>query len=102
MKKIVECVPNFSEGRDTNVIKQITDQIEAIKDVTLLDVDAGADTNRVVVTFIGSPQAVQEAAFRAAKRASELIDMSKHRGSHPRLGALDVCPFVPVAGVTMD
>jgi glutamate formiminotransferase/formiminotetrahydrofolate cyclodeaminase len=102
MKKIVECVPNFSEGRDAAVIKQITDQIEAVKGVTLLDVDPGVDTNRVVVTFIGSPEAVQEAAFRAAKRASELIDMSRHRGSHPRMGALDVCPFVPVTGVTMD
>lgn len=102
MKPIVECVPNFSEGRDANLIKQITDQIAAVKDAQLLDVDPGADTNRVVVTFIGSPEAVQEAAFRAAKRASELIDMSKHRGSHARLGALDVCPFIPVAGVTMD
>src|SRR5574341_1136656 len=102
MKKIVECVPNFSEGRDATVIKQITDQIEAVQGVTLLDVDPGEDTNRVVVTFIGEPEAVKEAAFRAAKRASELIDMSKHRGSHPRMGALDVCPFVPVAGVTMD
>ncbi|MCI0697977.1 glutamate formimidoyltransferase [candidate division KSB1 bacterium] len=102
MKKLVECVPNFSEGRDVAVIKQITDQIEAVKGVTLLDVDPGADTNRVVVTFIGSPEAVKEAAFRAARRASELIDMSKHRGSHPRMGALDVCPFVPVVGVTMD
>ncbi|MDZ7290998.1 MAG: glutamate formimidoyltransferase [candidate division KSB1 bacterium] len=102
MKKIIECVPNFSEGRDAAVIKQITDQIEAVKGVTLLDVDPGADTNRVVVTFIGSPEAVKEAAFRAARRASELIDMSRHRGSHPRMGALDVCPFVPVAGVTMD
>ncbi|MDZ7362673.1 MAG: glutamate formimidoyltransferase [candidate division KSB1 bacterium] len=102
MKKIVECVPNFSEGRDAGIIRQITDQIEAVKDIKLLDVDPGADTNRVVVTFIGSPEAVKEAAFRAAKRASELIDMSKHRGSHARLGALDVCPFVPVSGVTMD
>jgi len=102
MKKIVECVPNFSEGCDASLIKQITDQIESVKDIQLLDVDPGADTNRVVVTFIGSPEAVKEAAFRAAKRAHELIDMSKHRGSHARLGALDVCPFVPVAGVTMD
>jgi glutamate formiminotransferase/formiminotetrahydrofolate cyclodeaminase len=102
MKKIVECVPNFSEGRDASLIKQITDQIESVKAVQLLDVDPGADTNRVVVTFIGSPEAAKEAAFRAAKRASELIDMSKHRGTHPRLGALDVCPFVPVAGVTID
>jgi len=102
MKKIVECVPNFSEGRDAGIIKQITDQIEAVKEIQLLNVDPGADTNRVVVTFIGGPEAVKEAAFRAAKRALELIDMSKHRGSHARLGALDVCPFVPVADVTMD
>ena len=102
MKKIVECVPNFSEGRDASLIKQITEQIESVKDIQLLDVDPGADTNRVVVTFIGSPEAVKEAAFRGAKRASELIDMSKHRGSHARIGALDVCPFVPVAGVTME
>src|SRR5574342_494398 len=102
MKKIVECVPNFSEGRDAAVIKQITNQIEAVKEVQLLDVDPGADTNRVVVTFIGSPEAVKEAAFRAAQRASALIDMSKHHGSHARLGALDVCPFIPVAGVTME
>jgi glutamate formiminotransferase/formiminotetrahydrofolate cyclodeaminase len=102
MKKIVECVPNFSEGRDATIIKQITDQIDSVKGVTLLDVDPGEDTNRTVVTFIGSPEAVKEAAFRAAKKAAELIDMSKHHGSHPRMGALDVCPFVPVAGVTMN
>lgn len=102
MKQIVECVPNFSEGRDAALIKQITDQIEAVKGVTLLDVDPGADTNRTVVTFIGSPEAVQEAAFRAVRRAAELIDMSKHHGAHPRMGATDVLPFVPVAGVTMD
>ena len=102
MKQLIECVPNFSEGRDASLIKQITDQIESVKDIQLLDVDPGADTNRVVVTFLGGPEAVKEAAFRAAKRASELIDMSKHRGSHARMGALDVCPFIPVAGVTME
>ena len=102
MKQIVECVPNFSEGRDQAIIKEITDQIEAVKGVKLLDVDPGADTNRTVVTFIGSPEAVKEAAFRAVKRAAELIDMSKHHGSHPRMGATDVLPFVPVSGVTMD
>jgi glutamate formiminotransferase/formiminotetrahydrofolate cyclodeaminase len=102
VKQIVECVPNFSEGRDQALIKQITDQIEAVKGVKLLDVDPGADTNRTVVTFIGSPEAVQEAAFCAVRRAAELIDMSRHHGSHPRMGATDVLPFVPVAGVTMD
>jgi len=102
VKQIVECVPNFSEGRDQAIIKQITDQIEAVKDVKLLDVDPGADTNRTVVTFIGSPEAVQEAAFRAVKRAAELIDMAQQHGTHPRMGATDVLPFVPVAGVTMD
>lgn len=102
MKQIVECVPNFSEGRDQALIKQITDQIEAVKGVKLLDVDPGGDTNRTVVTFIGNPESVQEAAFRAVKRAAELIDMSKHHGSHPRMGATDVLPFVPVSGVTMD
>jgi glutamate formiminotransferase/formiminotetrahydrofolate cyclodeaminase len=102
VKQIIECVPNFSEGRDQALIKQITDQIEAVKGVKLLDVDPGADTNRTVVTFIGGPEAVQEAAFRAVKRAAELIDMSKHHGSHSRMGATDVLPFVPVAGVAMD
>ena len=101
MKPIVECVPNFSEGRDPSIIKQVTDQIEAVAGIRLLDVDPGADTNRTVVTFIGDPQAVQEAAFRAVKRAAELIDMSRHQGSHPRMGATDVLPFVPVAGATM-
>ena len=102
MKQIVECVPNFSEGRDQAIIKEITDLIEAVKGVKLLDVDPGADTNRTVVTFIGNPEAVPEAAFRAVKRAAELIDMSKHHGSHPRMGATDVLPFVPVSAVTMD
>lgn len=100
--KIVECVPNFSEGRDLNIIKQITDAIESVDDVTLLDVDPGKDTNRTVVTFVGTPEGVEEAAFLAVKKASEVIDMRKHKGAHPRMGATDVCPFVPVSGVTMD
>jgi glutamate formiminotransferase/formiminotetrahydrofolate cyclodeaminase len=102
MAKIVECVPNFSEGRDMAVIKQITDAIESVDGVVLKDVDPGADMNRVVVTFFGPPDAVEEAAFRAIKKASEVIDMSRHRGSHPRMGATDVCPFVPVNDVTME
>lgn len=102
MQKIVECVPNFSEGRDPAVIKAITAEIEAVRGVTLLDVDPGEDTNRTVVTFVGSPEAVVEAAVRAGRKAAELIDMTKHHGSHARMGAMDVCPFVPVAGVTMD
>ena len=101
MKQIVECVPNFSEGRDAGVIGQITDEIKKVAGVELLDVDPGRDTNRTVVTFAGSPAGVEEAAFQAIKRASELIDMSKHKGAHPRMGATDVCPFVPVSGVTM-
>ena len=102
MNKLVECVPNFSEGRDIAVIRGITAQIEAVRGVTLLDVDPGADTNRTVVTFVGAPEAVAEAAFRAGKRAAETIDMAKHHGSHARIGAMDVCPFVPVAGATMS
>jgi glutamate formiminotransferase/formiminotetrahydrofolate cyclodeaminase len=101
-KKIIECVPNFSEGRDMGIIKQITDVIEAVDGVKLLDVDPGKDTNRTVVTFVGNPEAVSEAAFRSVKKASEVIDMSKHHGAHPRMGATDVCPFVPVSGVTME
>ncbi len=101
MKQIVECVPNFSEGRDTAVIEQITDEIKRVAGVVLLDVDPGRDTNRTVVTFAGSPAAVEEAAFQAIKKAAEVIDMSKHKGAHPRMGATDVCPFVPVGGVTM-
>ncbi|MCD6418630.1 glutamate formimidoyltransferase [bacterium] len=100
--KIVECVPNFSEGRDMKVIEQITDAIKSVSDVELKDVDPGYATNRTVVTFIGTPEGVLEAAFRAIKKASELIDMSKHHGAHPRFGATDVCPFVPVEGVDMD
>jgi glutamate formiminotransferase/formiminotetrahydrofolate cyclodeaminase len=101
-KRIIECVPNFSEGRDMSVIKQITDVIESIEGVKLLDVDPGKDTNRTVVTFVGSPEAVSDAAFIAVRKASEIIDMSKHYGEHPRMGATDVCPFIPVSGVTMD
>jgi glutamate formiminotransferase/formiminotetrahydrofolate cyclodeaminase len=102
MNQIIECVPNFSEGRDMEVIRQITDRVEAVDGVKLLDVDPGRATNRTVVTFVGSPRAVIEAAFQAVKKASEVIDMSKHTGEHPRFGATDVCPLVPVAGITME
>ncbi len=102
MSALVECVPNFSEGRDRSVIDAISRAISGVSGVRLLDVDAGADTNRTVYTFVGAPDAVSEAAFRAAVAASELIDMSKHEGAHPRMGALDVCPIVPISGVTMD
>jgi len=101
-KKIIECVPNFSEGRNLAVIKQITDVIEAVEGVKLLNVDPGAATNRTVVTFVGEPQCVSEAAFRAIKKASEVIDMRHHTGEHPRMGATDVCPLIPIAGVTME
>ena len=101
MQQIIECVPNFSEGRDMNIIKQITDEIEKVEGVRLLNVDPGKATNRTVVTFVGNPQAVVEAAFRAIKKAGELIDMSKHKGEHPRMGATDVCPLIPVANITM-
>ena len=101
-KKIIECVPNFSEGRDMGIIRQITDAIESVEGVKLLDVDPGKDTNRTVVTFVGNPEAVSEAAFLSVKKASEIIDMSKHHGAHPRMGATDVCPFVPVSGITME
>jgi glutamate formiminotransferase/formiminotetrahydrofolate cyclodeaminase len=102
MAALVECVPNFSEGRDRVRIKQITDAIEAAGGVTLLNVDPGADTNRTVVTFVGSPEAVERAAFAGIARAAQVIDMTKHSGAHPRMGATDVCPFVPVEGVTME
>ena len=101
-KPIIECVPNFSEGRDMAVIKLITDEIESVKGVKLLDVDPGAATNRTVVTFVGTPEAVVEAAFRGAKKASEVIDMRQHRGTHPRMGATDVLPLIPVSGITLD
>ncbi|MCP5105247.1 MAG: glutamate formimidoyltransferase, partial [bacterium] len=102
MKKIVECVPNFSEGRDMAVMDKITDEIKKVEGAGLLDVDPGKDTNRTVVTIAGPPDAVLEAAFQAIKKASEVIDMSKHSGAHSRMGATDVCPFVPVSGVTME
>jgi len=101
MQQIIECVPNFSEGRDMNIIKQITDEIEAVEGVRLLNVDPGKATNRTVVTFVGSPKPVVEAAFRAIKKAGELIDMSRHKGEHPRMGATDVCPLIPIANITM-
>jgi len=100
--KLIECVPNFSEGQRPEIIKQITDEIEKVEGVKLLDVDPGYDMNRTVVTFIGSPEAVKQAAFNSIKKAAELIDMSKHKGSHPRMGATDVCPFVPVSGITTE
>ena len=102
MLKLVECVPNFSEGRDLDLIDSITKEITETEDVKLLDVDPGADTNRTVVTFIGTPEGVKEAAFKAIKKASELIDMRNHTGAHARMGATDVCPFIPVSGITMD
>jgi glutamate formiminotransferase/formiminotetrahydrofolate cyclodeaminase len=102
MKKLIECVPNFSEGRDLEVIRQITVAIESVDGVSLLDVDPGASTNRTVVTFVGSPDAAVEAAFRGIKKAAELIDMRKHKGAHPRMGATDVCPFIPVSNVSWE
>ena len=102
MKKIVECVPNFSEGRDRNVIDAITAEIEKGGEVKLLDVDPGEATNRTVVTFVGEPEAVVEAAIRGMKKAAELIDMRNHHGAHPRMGATDVCPIIPVSGITLE
>ncbi len=102
VKQIVECVPNFSEGRNLDVIKQITNEIEAVKGTKLLDVDPGEATNRTVVTFVGEPDVVVEAAFRAVKKAGQLIDMRQHHGAHPRMGATDVCPLIPVAGITLE
>src|SRR5271166_2771764 len=95
--RLVECVPNFSEGRNEKVINAITDAIKAVEGVNLLDVDPGWSTNRTVVTFVGRPDAAVEAAFQAISVAAQLIDMRKHKGEHPRMGATDVCPFVPVA-----
>jgi glutamate formiminotransferase / formiminotetrahydrofolate cyclodeaminase len=102
MKKLIECVPNFSEGRDMNIIKQITHEVESVEGVKLLNVDPGKATNRTVVTFVGEPEAVINAAFLAIKKAGELIDMSKHKGEHPRMGATDVCPLIPIAGISME
>lgn len=101
-QRIIECVPNFSEGRNKEVIKQITDAIEGAADVKLLDVDPGEATNRTVVTFVGEPEAVVEAAFQGVKRAAELIDMRHHKGEHPRMGATDVLPLVPISGITLE
>src|SRR3954471_14003157 len=100
--QLIECVPNFSEGHDLNIIKQITDQIEQVEGVKLLNVDPGKATNRTVVTFVGTPDAVVQAAFLAIKKAGELIEMSKHKGEHPRMGATDVCPFIPIANISME
>ena len=100
--KLIECVPNFSEGRDRSVIDAITAEITATEGAVLLDVDPGRATNRTVVTIAGPPEAVEEAAFRAIRRAAELIDMSAHEGAHARMGATDVCPFVPMQGATMQ
>src|SRR5213596_3013445 len=102
MEKLIECVPNFSEGRDEKIIRQITDAIKSADGVSLLDVDPGATTNRTVVTFVGSPEAAVEAAFRGIQKASELIDIRKHKGAHPRMGATDVCPFIPVSNVSWE
>ncbi len=102
MQKLIECVPNFSEGRHPEVIKQITDAIESVEGIKLLNVDPGKATNRTVVTFVGTPERVVEAAFLAIKTAGELIDMSKHRGEHPRMGATDVCPLIPIANISME
>lgn len=102
VKQLIECVPNFSEGNDMSIIKQITDEIEKVDGIRLLDVDPGKATNRTVVTFVGEPDQVIEAAFQAIKKASEVIDMSKHKGEHPRMGATDVCPLIPISGITME
>ena len=102
MKKLIECVPNFSEGRDTEKINIILDHIKQVEQVTVLDVDPGKDTNRTVVTLVGPPEAIAEAAFQGIKIASEVIDMSKHSGTHPRMGATDVCPFIPINGVSEE
>lgn len=102
MKQLIECVPNFSEGNDLHIIKQITNEIESVEGVKLLNVDPGKATNRTVVTFVGEPKVVIEAAFLAIKKAAELIDMSKHKGEHPRMGATDVCPLIPIAGISME
>jgi glutamate formiminotransferase/formiminotetrahydrofolate cyclodeaminase len=102
MRQLVECVPNFSEGRDPSVIAEITGAIEAVAGVTLLDVDPGRDTNRTVVTFVGAPEAVAEAAFQGVAKAARVIDMGKHEGAHPRMGACDVCPFIPIEGMGVD
>ena len=102
MNRIIECVPNFSEGNNTDIINQIANAIKSVEGVQLIDIDPGKATNRTVMTFVGPPEEVCEAAFRAVKKASELIDMSKHKGEHPRFGATDVLPLIPVKGITME
>jgi glutamate formiminotransferase/formiminotetrahydrofolate cyclodeaminase len=102
MTKLIECVPNFSEGVDLDIIKQITDEVESVEGVRLLNVDPGKATNRTVVTFVGEPEPVIQAAFLAIKKAGELIDMSKHKGEHPRMGATDVCPLIPISNISME
>ncbi|MBN1339997.1 MAG: glutamate formimidoyltransferase [Bacteroidales bacterium] len=102
MKQLIECVPNISEGRDESIIRQVTDVVETVEGVRLIDVDPGKATNRTVITMVGTPEAVCEAAFRLVKKASELIDMGRHHGEHPRFGATDVCPLVPVANISME
>ena len=101
-KQIIECVPNISEGRDEAKIKAIASVVETVEGVKLLDIDPGKATNRTVITFVGEPKPVIEAAFRLIKKASELIDMSKHSGEHPRFGATDVCPLIPISNISMD
>ena len=102
MEQLIECVPNFSEGLDLSIIKQITDECEKVDGIKLLNVDPGKTTNRTVVTFVGNPQAVIDAAFKAIKKAGELIDMSKHKGEHPRMGATDVCPLIPIKNISLE
>ena len=102
MKQIVECIPNFSEGRRLEVVDEIVAAIESVAGVKVLDCSSDPDHNRTVITFVGSPETVGDAAFAAIARAAELIDMDRHQGEHPRMGATDVVPFVPIAGVTMD
>ena len=102
MKQLIECVPNFSEGNNVEIIRAITTAIESVSGIKLLDTDAGKATNRTVVTFVGEPSAVIEAAYRGIRKAAELIDMTKHKGEHPRMGATDVCPLIPVANITLE
>jgi len=101
-KQLIECVPNISEGRDSKIIETVSQIVETVEGVKLLDVDPGKATNRTVITFVGEPEPVIEAAFRLIKKASELIDMSKHTGEHPRFGATDVCPLVPISGISLE
>ena len=99
MRKLIECVPNFSEGKDKGKINSIVSKIESVEGITVLDVDSGLDTNRTVVTFVGEPKNVIEAAYEGIREASKIIDMSNHKGTHPRIGATDVCPIIPINGV---